>query len=117
MSAKLTNTIIEAAIDGFEAQKEKIDLQIAELQALLSGSAVAASTDAPAKVPHRKISAAGRKRMAAAQRKRWAAVKSETTAPETKTAMPKRKISAAGRKAIAEAQKKRWAVKKAAAAK
>jgi len=116
MSAKLTNTIIEAAIDGFEAQKKKLDLQIAELRGLLSGS-VATSADEPAKGPHRKISAAGRKRMAAAQRKRWAAVKTETAAPATKAAMPKRKISAAGRKAIAEAQKKRWAAKKAAAAK
>jgi hypothetical protein len=117
MPAKLTNTIIEAAIDGFEAQKKKIALQIAELHALLSGSAPAATTDEPAKGPHRKISAAGRKRMAAAQRKRWAAVKSETAPPAKKTANPKRTISAAGLKAIAEAQKKRWAVKKAAAAK
>src|SRR5690348_17878435 len=34
---KLTPEIIHAAIDGFEAQKRKIDSQIAELRAMLNG--------------------------------------------------------------------------------
>ena len=34
--AKLTNTIIEAAIAGFEAQKKSIDAQIAELRGMLT---------------------------------------------------------------------------------
>jgi hypothetical protein len=38
MAAKLTNTIIEAAIAGFEAQKKSIDAQIAELRAMLTGT-------------------------------------------------------------------------------
>jgi len=36
--AELTNAIIEAAIDGFEAQKQRIDVQIAELRAMLTGA-------------------------------------------------------------------------------
>jgi len=115
MPAKLTNTIIEAAIDGFEAQKHKIDVQIAELRALLTGDTVQ-STEASASParPHRKRSAAVRKRMAAAQKKRWATVKGQTEEPTQKTSKPKRKLSAAGRAAIVAASKKRWADKKAA---
>lgn len=116
MPAHLTKTIIEAAIDGFEAQKHKIDIQIAELRALLSGDTSPKPADAPQSPaqPRRKISAAARKRMAAAQKKRWAAVKGEAAAPAEKTSKPKRKLSAAGKAAIAAAQKKRWAEKKAA---
>jgi hypothetical protein len=33
----LTKEIIEAAIAGFEGQKQKIDAQIAELRAMLAG--------------------------------------------------------------------------------
>jgi hypothetical protein len=115
MPTKLTNEIIAAAIAGFEGQKRKIDTQIAELRAMLSGSPVDARADEPVKGPHRKRSSAARKRMAAAQRKRWAAVKGQTAAPAKKTSKPKRKLSAAGRAAIIAAMKKRWADKKATA--
>jgi hypothetical protein len=37
MPPKLTPEIIAAAIDGFQARKTRIDAQIAELRALLSG--------------------------------------------------------------------------------
>ena len=117
MPAKLTNTIIEAAIDGFQAQKHKIDIQIAELRAMLSGPSAETSSSEPAKSPRRKMSAAARKKMAEGQRRRWAALKVQATAPATKTAKPKRKLSAAGRAAIVAALKKRWADKKAAAKK
>lgn len=109
---KLTTEIITAAILGFEAQKHKLDTQIAELRALLSPADSTAAVE-PARRPRKKMSAAGRKAIAAAQRKRWAAVKGETKAATTKK--PKRKLSAAGRAAIVAALKKRWAAKKAAA--
>jgi hypothetical protein len=114
---KLSNEIIEAAIAGFQGQKKHIDIKIAELRAMLSGSPVSTSTAEPTKGPHRKISTAARKRMAAAQRKRWAAVKGQTATPAKKTSKPKHKLSAAGRAAIVAAMKKRWADKKAAAKK
>jgi hypothetical protein len=117
MPAKLTNTIIEAAIYGFEAQKRALDTQIAELRAMLSGAPAEAATITPTVRPRRKISAAARKKMAEGQRKRWAAAKGEA-APEAPAApKPKRKISAAGRAAIAAATKKRWAAYRAAAKK
>jgi hypothetical protein len=58
----------------------------------------------------RKISAAGRARIAAAQRKRWANVKGKSGQTESVAAEPKRRImSAAARKKIAAAQRLRWA--------
>jgi hypothetical protein len=109
MPPKLTKEIIAAAIEGFEEQKRRIDLQIAELRGDRGSSEPAAETSATR--TRRKMSAAGRRAIAEAQRKRWAA----KTAPELEApAKPKRKLSAAGRAAIIAATKKRWAAKKAA---
>src|SRR5262249_6475622 len=96
----LTPEIIEAAIDGLEAKKQRIDVQIAELRALLSPSGNG-STPAPQPTVRKKrgMSAAGRKAIAEAQRKRWAAAKGHSVNTEA-TKKPKRKLSAAGRAAI-----------------
>jgi len=63
-------------------------------------------------VRRRKMSAAGRARIAAAQRARWAKAKAETLGDSP--ARKKRTMSAAGRKKIAAAQRARWAKLKAA---
>jgi hypothetical protein len=113
---KLTPEIITAAIDGFEAQKTRIDVRIAELRALLTGSP--AETAAAAEPPTRKgrkMSAAARKRIGDAQRKRWAESKGQSTKVAPEAAKPKRKLSKAGKAAIVAALKKRWAAKKAEA--
>jgi len=110
---KLTNEIVAAAIEGFEAQKRRIDAQIAELRALGTDPEGEPSSGVPRKKTRRKISAAGRAAIAEAQRKRWAAKKAAP--PSTPGPKKKHRLSAAGRKAIAEAQKKRWAAKKATA--
>lgn len=119
---KLTPEIINAAIDGFEAQKLRIDAQIAELRAMLPGgrTETAATPEAPT-VKRRKISAAARKRMREGQQRRWAKIRGESE-PASPSATPepvepKRKLSAAGKAAIVAALKKRWAAKKAAAKK
>jgi hypothetical protein len=118
MPPKLTPEIVTAAIEGFEGQKTRIDHQIAELRAMLSGGPSESAAKEPATHKRRKMSAAGRKAIAEAQRKRWAASKKaaalSASAPAPK---PKRKLSAAGRKAIIAATKKRWALKRAEAAK
>jgi hypothetical protein len=112
--ATLTKEIIEAAISGFEAQKQHIDSQLAELRAMLSSaSADSAPTSQPTDRKQRGMSAAGRKAIAEAQRKRWAAVNGKPVEPKA-AKKPKRKLSAAGRAAIVAALKKRWAAKKAA---
>jgi cell division septum initiation protein DivIVA len=119
MPTKLRPEIITAAIEGFEAQKTKLDAQIAELRQMLSGGTAAPNaTSEPSKRKRRKMSAAGRKAIAEAQRKRWAASKKAARPSAPKAApKPKRKLSAAGRKAIITATKKRWAVVRAAKAK
>jgi hypothetical protein len=119
MPTKLDNDILAAAIEGFEDQKKRIDAQIAEIRQLLAGGATE-PTAKPESGKRRKVSAAGRKRMAEAQRKRWAAKKVSGRGHESakrESQKPKRKLSAAGRKRISEATKKRWALIKAAASK
>jgi hypothetical protein len=120
---QISRAIIEAAIAGFEHQKQQIDETIAELRAELDGStakrtgriAKGAET-APAR-KKRHISAAGRRAIAEAQRKRWAAAKKQSV--EAKPApKAKRKMSAAAKaKLVANLKKAREAkaAKKAAA--
>jgi hypothetical protein len=116
---KLTPEIIHAAIEGFESQKRRIDSQIEELRQLLNGGSAETGAESGSPARKRKISAAGRRRMAAAQKARWAKIRgqaepaSSPTAP--KPAKQKRKLSAAGRKAISDATKRRWAAKRAEA--
>ncbi len=113
---KLTNEIIAAAIEGFEAQKKRIDGQIADLRSILIGGtteAAAAPEDALRK--RGKFSDATRLKMKEAQQRRWARIKGESE-PATPVVAPnkaKRQMSEAGRQAIAEASRKRWAAQKA----
>jgi hypothetical protein len=119
MPQKLTTEIMEAAIAGFEAQKHRIDQQIAELRQLMSGGVPAPEVTAtPTGRPRRKMSAAGRKRIAEAQRKRWADARRDgTAAPKPPAKKGKRRLSPEGRRRIIEATKKRWAAVRAAAGK
>lgn len=115
---KLTDAIANAAILGFEEQKRKIDLQIAELRAMQRISILA--TESPAGRPRRRMSAKTRKAMGEAQRKRWAEKEASSTTPPVKAAKAlkkKRVLSAAGKAAIVAALKKRWAAKKSEAKK
>src|SRR5438045_3624758 len=99
----LTKEIISAAILGFEEQRRKLDVQIAELRAMLSpGPDSPITSPKPTGRKKRRMSAAGRKAIAEAQRKRWAAKKANTAAPKA-VKKPKRKLSAAGRAAIVAA--------------
>jgi hypothetical protein len=80
----LTAEIVHAAIDGYEAQKTRIDEKIAGLRAMLPvGSVETASPSAAPTGKRRRISAASRARMAEAQRKRWAAKRAQTAHPKT----------------------------------
>lgn len=116
---KLTPEIIHAAIAGFEQQKHSIDIQIADLKAMLPGSRTEPAATPEAAPTKRKVSAAARRRMALGQQKRWAAIKGTTESPSSpatpEPVKPKRKLSAAGRANIVAALRKRLAAKKAAA--
>jgi hypothetical protein len=111
---KLTNEIINAAILGFEEQKRQIDAQVRDLRAMLSGAPVETAIPEAAKPARRKVSAAGRKKMALAQKKRWAAKKATAKSSTPVAKKAKGGITDAGRAALAAAMKKRWAAKRAA---
>jgi hypothetical protein len=112
MSTKLTPEIIDAAIAGFESQRQHIDSQIADLRAMLNGGRP--DSVAPShRSQRRRVSATARKRMADGQRRRWAAAKGLSKAATTTSPKRKRRLSPAGRAAIVAALKKRWALKRA----
>ena len=118
MPPKVSADILAAAIEGFEAQKDRINGQIAGLRAMLSGGP-AESVVAPAGAPTKhQVSAAARRRTTLAQKARWTRIRgeSEPAAPSTPEPTPKRRISEDGMKRIIAATKKRWRLAKAAKA-
>jgi hypothetical protein len=76
-------SLLTAALEGLELQKQRIDEQIQEVRSLLgktpgrrgrpSGSTNKGTTNAAAVTKRTRLSAAARKRIAAAQKRRWAA--------------------------------------------
>lgn len=72
-------SLLEAALEGLEAQRGRIEEQIAQVRQLLghnrgrtTTAALPAQPAAPSAPRRRQLSAAARKRIAAAQKKRWA---------------------------------------------
>jgi hypothetical protein len=111
---KLTSEIVAAAITGFEVERDRIQVRIAEIRQLLGSPAGATAPSETAK-PRKKRSAAVRRRMKLAQQLRWKKIREGAEPAQAETAKPKRTMSASARKRIAAAQKRRWALKKAAA--
>ena len=74
--------LLEAALEGLQIRRAKLDEQIASLRSLMGGRNGAAASEAAAPPARRKrrMSAAGRKRIAEAARKRWAAYNAEKQA-------------------------------------
>jgi hypothetical protein len=105
--ARLTGEVIQAAIEGFEAQKRHIDAQIAELRASLAPATV--SADHATGTTKRKMSSDTIKRMREGQQRRWAKARRESASSEPAPKASERNTSAAGRNAIVEAQKKQLA--------
>ena len=70
-------SLLSAALEGLEAQKQRIEEQIQQVQSLLGrrrGRPPAAAKPKPEKAPaKRRLSAAARRRIALAQKRRWAA--------------------------------------------
>jgi hypothetical protein len=128
----MNRAILEAAILGFEQQRERIDATIAELKAQLGGEkALTGSANAPESKPRRKMSAKAKKAIRDAQKKRWAdfhaaqeagkpkaAVKApakKATVKAAPKAAPKKKMSAATKAKLAANLAKARAAKKAKA--
>jgi hypothetical protein len=113
MPTKLTDEILTAAIEGFEAQKKRIDARISEIKQQLSGDSSEPALAAETPKRRRRLSAAARLKIANAQRKRWAASRQQPAVASKAAPKKKRRLSAAGRKRIIEATKKRWAAVRA----
>jgi hypothetical protein len=73
---RLGPAVLQAALEGLEFQRQRVDQQMAQVRSLLRRAPKkrAATAQAPAN-PRPRMSLAGRKRIAAAQRKRWAEFK------------------------------------------
>ena len=113
--ATANDEIIQAAIEGLEAKKQRIDEVIAQIRERMNGGSSASTpASSAAKNGRRTMSAEARKRIAEAQRKRWAAKRASepTAAPAAKPS--KRHISPEGKRRIIAATKKRWAAYRAA---
>jgi hypothetical protein len=108
-------TLLEAALSGYERQREDLEAKIAEIRRHLGSAPVAVTSTESGSGKKRVINAAARKRMAAAQKKRWAAYRKVQGAP-AKAPKAKRVLSAAAKRNIAEATRKRWAEYRAAKA-
>jgi hypothetical protein len=64
---------MQMALIGYQAEKEKLDAKIREIEAQLKGKKTPAPVAEKGKAPVKRVlSAAARARIAAAQRKRWA---------------------------------------------
>jgi hypothetical protein len=95
----MDNSLLAAALVGYESQLQKINDAIAEIRSQLGqrpGRSPARVVAAPK--TRRTMSAAARKRIAAAQKKRWAAFHAKAEKPAKKVAVakkaaPKRKMS------------------------
>jgi peptidoglycan hydrolase CwlO-like protein len=84
-----TREILEAALQGLEAQKQKLDEQLDRVRAMIgrrvgrppkaNGAEANVSRRAGAARKKRSLSAEARKRIAAAQKKRWAAFRKSQT--------------------------------------
>jgi len=95
---------------ALQQEKAQLEARLREINRAMSESPGAARemTSVTQAKPTRKISAAGRARIAAAQKARWAKLKAGVKAPVSKPKV-RRKLSAEGRARIAAAAKARWA--------
>src|ERR1700722_2612310 len=83
------HSLLTAALEGLELQKQRIDEQIEEVRSLLGktparrgrppGSTNSGSTNNGPTTKRARLSAAARKRIAAAQKRRWAEYRKSTS--------------------------------------
>jgi hypothetical protein len=95
--------------DIVELLKKERDRLTNQLQAISGALSAFGSTYASGNAARRKLSAAGKARIAAAQRARWAKLKAKTGQHNVVSMPKKRTMSASARRKIAAAQRARWA--------
>jgi hypothetical protein len=111
----VTDELLTAALAGYQAELDRIDVKMGEIRSLLGDGTNHRAVTSDNGRPKRKFTVAARKRMQAAQKRRWEKIKEAAEPPQVGTAKTKkRKMSAAGKAAIIAGVKKRWAAVKAA---
>jgi len=109
-------TQLDGVVRLLRTEHDRLSRQMRGISAALSAFGAAFGKTKTTTV-RRKISVAGRAKIAEAQRRRWAKVKegshANSASAAKKNTTTKRSISAAGRKRIAAAQRARWAKLKA----
>jgi hypothetical protein len=71
-------SLLEAALEGLELQRQRVQEQIQQVRALLGKRRPSQATTEAAPARKRQLSSAARKRIAAAQKKRWAEYRKST---------------------------------------
>lgn len=95
----MDNSLLTAALVGYQFQLQKLQNTIAEIRSQLGLRSTV--SPAPAVKGRRQMSASARKRIAAAQKKRWAAFHAKSGNPAPKEVAPERKMSPERRAALA----------------
>ena len=139
----MNNRILQLAIRGLEAERDRIEQELEELRRRMDGSSQSASarpvgdgkTDGKAKSAGGGLTAAGRKKLSDMMKARWAQrrtgiLKAASTPGRDRTAIHSQNratgrsaqpkaggLTAAGRKKLADLMRRRWAAKRKAAKK
>jgi hypothetical protein len=116
----MNNRILQLAIRGLEAERDRIEQELEELRRRMDGSSQRASarpvgdnkTGGKAKSAGGGLTAAGRKKLSDMMKARWAQRRTGRSA-QTKPGG----LTAAGRKKLADLMRRRWAAKRKAAKK
>jgi hypothetical protein len=110
--------LLELALKGLEAERARIDNEIAEIESQLRGStgSTGRAVSMTRRRKRRKMSAEARRRISEGMKKRHAELRTASKTPPMK--QPRGAgLTAAGRKKLSEMMKARWAAKRKAAGK
>jgi hypothetical protein len=114
------NRLLELALKGLEADRARIDDEIAEIRSQLNGQTTTVTNggaESPTPIPksRRRMSAAARKRISEGMKRRYAQMRKPAQVQQIKQAQGG--LTVAGRKRLSEMMKARWAAKRKAAKK
>jgi hypothetical protein len=110
--------LLDLALKGLEAERARIDSEIAEIRRQFTGS-TASFGDRGSMTPNRKrrkMSAEAKRRISEGMKRRYAELRSASEKPPMKQRRGAG-LTAAGRRKLSEMMKARWAAKRKAAVK
>ena len=107
--------LLELALKGLEAERARIENEIAEIRGQLRGSTTPTGRGASVtpRRKRRKMSAEAKRRISEGMKRRYAELKSASEKPPMKQRQ-RAGLTAAGRKKLSEMMKARWAAKRKA---